>query len=99
MCNFAKPNIDLERVKKSLQKLKLDHLNSDTRKQIESICAKYSDIFYIDGDKLGTTNIMTQSIELKPNTKPYTLLHSSKPVIAIGKEVKKMLNDDIIETT
>lgn len=100
--SFVKPDNSVKRVKKLLQILNLDHLESDIRRQIECICAKYSDIFYLDGDKLGTTNIMTQSITLQNNVKPiyvkpYRLPNALKP--KIDKQIKKMLDDDIIEPT
>lgn len=100
--SFVKSNSSVERVTKLLQILKLDHLDADIHKQILGICAKYSDIFYLEGDKLSTTNIMTQSIDLKTNTKPiyvkpYRLPNAMKP--EVDKQIRKMLADDIIEET
>lgn len=100
ICEFNQSQNSVERVKKLLNTLKLNHLKGDERKQIESICAKYSDIFYLDGDSLGTTSIMKQSINLQPGTKPiyvkpYRLPQSLKP--EINNQIKKMLEEDIIE--
>jgi hypothetical protein len=61
ICDFQKSSQGVGRVKKLLSSLKLNHLNDADRKLIESICAKYADVFYLDGDKLGTTNILNQS--------------------------------------
>lgn len=100
ICLFNKSETGLERVKKLLSELNLSHLNSSDRKELEIICAKYSDIFFLQGDKLGTANVVEQSITIKPNTmpvytKPYRLPQSSKS--EINKQVEKMLQDNIIE--
>lgn len=97
---MKKKNVD--RVKKLLPKLQLSHLNPDDRKDIEIICAKFSDIFFLEGDKLGTANVVDQSITVKPNTKPvytkpYRLPESLKP--EINKQIQRMLDDDIIEAS
>lgn len=100
VCSFNKSEQGVERVKKLLPQLKLTHLNNNDRKQIEIICAKYADIFFLEGDKLGTANVAEQSITVKPNTnpvyiKPYRLPQSLK--LEINKQVQKMLDEDIIE--
>lgn len=101
-CNFMKSEKTVDRVIKVLESLNFSHLNSEEKKSIQNICAKYSDIFYIEGDKLGTTNILQQSITVKPNTqpiytKPYRLAESLKP--EIRKQIQKLIEDDIIEPT
>ncbi|KAG6453944.1 hypothetical protein O3G_MSEX008407 [Manduca sexta] len=100
ICQFNNSIIDVFRIQTLLSQLKLDYLNEEERQSIEAICAKYSDVFYIDGDKLSTTNIYEQSITVKPNFTPvyvkqYRLPQSLKPEIA--KQVNKMIDDDIIE--
>lgn len=47
-----------DRVEKVLNKLDLKHLNSEEKDHIQRICAKYSDIFYLEGETLSTTNLM-----------------------------------------
>lgn len=99
---FDKPPVNADRVKKLFNELKLDYLNSEEQLEIEKICAKFSDIFHLEGDKLSTCNIYEQSIVLKPNTVPvykkqYRLPKSQKG--EIQKQIKKMLEDDIIEET
>jgi hypothetical protein len=102
LCTLNKTQTNVNRVKQLLPQLNLNHLNLEERKSIEIICAKFSDIFYLEGDTLTTTNIMSQSIALKPDikpiyTKPYRLPQALKP--EIDKQIKKMLREDIIEET
>lgn len=98
--SFDKSNANANRAETLLSLLELKHLNSEEKSSIETICTKYSDLFFLPGDKLTTTNIYEQSITLRPNVtstyvKPYRLPQSMKP--EIDRQVKQMLKDDIIE--
>lgn len=100
LCNFECNSNSLERAKLLLNILKLNDLNSEERKSIQDLCSKYSDVFFLPGDKLTTTNIYEQSITLKPNTSPvyvkqYRLPHSLKN--EVNKQIQKMIDSDIIE--
>lgn len=102
ICQFNKCKSNAERANTLLGLLKLDHLHPTERGTIQAICTKYNDIFHLPGDKLTTTNSYEHNIYLKPDaspvfTKPYRLPHSQKP--EINKQIKKMLQDDIIEET
>lgn len=99
---FENPVVNSNRVKNLFKELKLSYLNNEEQLEIEKICAKFSDIFHLEGDKLTTCNIYEQSIHLKPNTVPvytkqYRLPNSQKG--EIKKQIQKMLDDDIIEET
>lgn len=79
--------------------LNLKHLNNEEKSSIETICTKYSDVFFLPGE-LETTNVYEQSITLRPNVtptyvKPYRLPQSMKP--EIDRQIKQMLRDNIIE--
>lgn len=100
ICTFEKPIQNAERVKALFKLLNLKHLNSEEQQSIKNICAKYNDIFYLNGDKLTTTKIYKHSIALKPNTvplysKPYRLPHSQKR--EIKEQIDHMLKQGIIE--
>lgn len=100
ICNFDKNYVNADRVKRLFQSLQLNHLNLQDRISIENICAKYADVFYIDGDKLGVSNVYQQTIHLKDNVmpvyvKPYRLPKFQKA--EIDRQINKMLNEDIIE--
>lgn len=80
--------------------LNFDHLNSEETSSIQNICAKFSDVFHLPNDKLSTTNLYEQSIQLKPGadpvyTKQYRLPFSQRE--EIETQVKKMLSENIIE--
>lgn len=100
ICSFDKTKNDADRVKQLFSILNLKNLNKEEQISIENLCAKYSDIFYLPGDKLTTTNIYEHSISLKPNTtsvftKPYRLPHAQKG--EIKQQIDNMLNEGIIE--
>lgn len=93
---------DKIRASKLLEELKLNHLSGSDEKAIKQICLKYSDIFCLKGDKLGTTNVYCPSLTVKPNiqpafSKPYRLPFSQKEEVC--KQVENMLKDGIIEET
>lgn len=101
ICTFDKcDSLDQNRVKTLLSRLQLQTLNIEERVTIQNLCAKFSDIFYLPGDKLTTTDIYTHSISLKPNVnpvyiKPYRLPHAQKN--EIQKQLNQMLDEGIIE--
>lgn len=100
ICTFEKGEVNADRVKKLFSVLKLNHLNLEEQISIENICAKYSDIFFLLGDKLGITNLYEQSIQIKENVtpsyrKPYRLPKAQK--MEIDRQIRQMLEDDIIE--
>lgn len=101
LCSFNKcEKINADRVKKLFKLLNLTGLNSEEQVSIENICAKYSDIFLLPGDKLTTTNIYKHHIYLKPNvdpvySKPYRLPYSQKT--EINNQLNNMLKEGIIE--
>ena len=100
-CSFDKcDNNDANRVKQLFSLLQLKHLNKEEQISLENLCAKFSDIFCLPGDKLTTTDIYQQKITLKPNVesvyvKPYRL-----PVFQKGeikRQIDEMLKEGIIE--
>lgn len=100
ICQFNRPIINSERVKSLFSLIKLEHLTDEEQKSIENICAKFPDIFHLPGDRLTTTSLYQQTIELKPQTtpvyvKPYRMPHSQKS--EINKQIESMLEDGIIE--
>lgn len=100
ICQFNTPTVNADRVKMLFSQLNLKGLNTEEQMSIERICAKYPDIFHLPGDKLSTTPIYEQTIDLKPPsrpiyTKPYRLPYSQKS--EIDNQIKNMLNDGIIE--
>ncbi|KAJ8709933.1 hypothetical protein PYW07_009299 [Mythimna separata] len=100
ICHFSKPVMNADRVKNLFSLLKLNGLNEEEMKSIENICAKFPDVFHLPGDKLSTTPLCQQTIELKAHatpvyTKPYRLPYAQKA--EVDKQIQKMLDDGIIE--
>lgn len=101
LCTFEQcGNINADRVRKLFSLLSLKHLNEEEQITIENICAKFSDIFLMPGDKLTTTNIYKHKISLLPNaqpvfSKPYRIPYSQKP--EVNKQISNMLREGIIE--
>ena len=91
---------DLERLEKLSAALDLNHLNQEEKYSMLGICKQFNDIFYLDGDKLGTTDIGEHAIHLKEyvepiKSKPYRLPQSQKE--EINKQCSEMLQEKIIE--
>lgn len=100
VCVFEKTQKNADRVKKLFSLMKLKHLNNEEQETIENICAKYSDIFYLPGDQLTTTDIYTHTISVKSKTNPvfskqYRLPYSQKD--EVKRQINKMLEEGIIE--
>lgn len=100
LCNFQKSDVNGERVRSLLSQLSLNHLNSEERVSIENICAKFSEVFHLPNDKLTTSNLYDQTIQLKSNAEPvyvkqYRLPYSQRS--EVEKQIQKMLSDNIIE--
>lgn len=101
ICSFESPDIlNVDRLKELFNCLKLGKLNLEEQKSLENLCAKFSDIFFLPGDRLTTTNIYKHNIIVKPNTvplytKPYRLPHAHKDIIQ--NELDNMLKQGIIE--
>lgn len=100
ICILNENKIDANRVKQLFSSLKLNYLNKEEQASIENLCAKYSDVFFLNGDKLTTTPIYKHTIHLKPGTdtvysKPYRLPYSQKA--EKQKQIDEMLKQGIIE--
>lgn len=102
VCKFTEENPSTDRVKKLFSLLDLSYMNKEEQISIENICAKYTDVFHLPGDKLSVTNLLEHSITLKDNVtpvyvKPYRIPHSLKN--EVEKQIQDMLKNDIIEET
>lgn len=76
-----------------------DALDEMQAKQVTNLCSKYKDVFSIAGE-LGETSLVQHDIELEPNAQPVVEALRRRPLIhrqEAEKQVKKMLEDGIIE--
>lgn len=88
-----------ERLDKITKCLKTDHLNAVEKDSLIKICHEFNHIFYIDGDKLTSTNAITHKIPTTLNvpihTKTYRFPEIHKE--EVNKQIKQMLEENIIE--
>lgn len=85
-----------------MSKLNLSNFNKEERIiNIESLFAKYPDIFYLEGDKLlSTTDIYQHLNKVRPDiqpffSKPYRFSHALKN--EINNQIDQMFKENIIE--
>lgn len=68
--NFEECQNSAERVKTLFLLLNLSYLNKEEETSIANICAKFTDVFHLPGDKLNTMNLYEQEMHINPNTAP-----------------------------
>lgn len=98
--NFETNSMTVSRVDSVLDKINTKSLSREEKTSIEKICAKYADVFHLEGDPLTVTNLYKHKITLKENTspvyvKPYRIPQAQKA--EVHEQVTKLLKDDIIE--
>ena len=82
--------------------LKTGHLTTSEKKWLEDLCLNYTDIFFLEGDKLTTTPVGKQEIRLKDGTKPIYVKPYRNPIHLrklVMDHVRKLWCEDIIEPT
>lgn len=100
-CQFSDSAVrSSDRIKKLFSLLKLDYLGKEEQLAIEQVCAKFSDVFHLPGDKLTYTNIYEQKITLKDNVCPvyrkqYRIPFAQKN--EVNRQVDEMLKNNVIE--
>lgn len=80
--------------------LRIEHLNKEETESIERICSEFSDIFYLEGDKLTNTMSIEHEIRTPVEHPPiyqrqYRLPHNQRDEIT--KQIKQMESNGIIE--
>lgn len=75
ICTFQESKVNADRVKKLFSQLQLDNLNKEEQCSIEKLCAKYADIFYLEGDRLTTTDIYEHTINYNRILVQYLVNH------------------------
>lgn len=93
-------NNDVSRIDRIKKLIKSNHMNALERESIFKICEQYTEIIYLEEDKLTHTNPIKHTIKLKPDNrpiykKPYRLLFSQQA--EINKQISKMESDNIIQ--
>ena len=90
---------DKSRHERVLNKLRIDHLNSEEKTSLKEICFDYQDVFFLPGDRLSCTSAVKHTIHLEPgtvpiNTRPYRLPESQRE--EIHRQVTNLLEEGII---
>jgi hypothetical protein len=90
---------DKSRYERVLNKLRMDHLNSEERTSLGEICFNYQHVFFLPGDRLSCTSAVKPTIHLKPGTVPintrlYRLPESQRK--EIDRQVTNVLEEGII---
>ncbi|KAL4123449.1 hypothetical protein QTP88_015627 [Uroleucon formosanum] len=91
---------NLERFERLKQELRVEQLNKEEQESVYNICAEYTDIFYLEGDKLTSTSSIMHEIKTPIDNAPiyqrqYRLPHSQRE--EINKQINKMYDEGIIE--
>lgn len=100
----VKDNLNIEggRIDKLEKLIKTEHLNSEERNSIVDLCSNFSDIFFLEGDLLTATDIVTHTIKtprcMKPiNIRPYRLPWAYQE--EIEKHILEMKTSKIIQNS
>lgn len=98
--NVSNSNIKhSNRIEELITKVKIGNISHKTQKNLYKLMMNYNDVFHISEDRLTANNFYEQSIELIDNTSVYIpnykQIHSQQT--EINSQVKKMLDDGIIE--
>lgn len=78
--------------------IKTDNLTNNQIEEVRKLCHEFSEAFYIEGDKLQTTDIYQHSIKLKPDidtvfVKQYRIPETQKA--EIDKQINSLLDTNI----
>jgi transposase InsO family protein len=98
-CTRTDPKIASTREREVLSRLRTDHLNAEERANLENLCTRYSDIFYIDGENLTFTNKIKHHIRTTDEVPVYTKSYRY-PFVHRGEvreQIEKMLRQGIIQ--
>lgn len=91
--------IDQSRFDNVLKNLRLEHLNQEESKLIQDLCISYSDIFFLEGDKLSFTSAIKHEINIGDNkpifTKSYRYPQIHKQ--EVKSQIQTMLDQGIIK--
>lgn len=91
--------IPSDRVQAVLSRLRTDHLNAEELANLRNLCARYADVFYLEGEPLTFTNKIKHKIrtsdEIPVHTKSYRYPYVHRQ--EIREQISKMLEQNIIQ--
>lgn len=86
------------RARDVLSRLRTDHMNAEEKANIEALCSRYSDVFYLEGEQLSFTNKIkhcintTDEIPIYTKSYRYPFVHRNE----VRDQISKMLEQGII---
>lgn len=87
-----------DRTKEVLSRLRTDHLNPEELANLRALCARYSDVFYLEGEPLTFTNKIKHKIkttdEMPVHAKNYRYPYIHKQ--EVKDQINKMLEQNIV---
>lgn len=87
-----------DRAREVLGRLRTDHMNAEEKANIEALCTRYADVFYLDGEPLTFTNKIrhriktTDEVPVHTKTYRYPFVHRQE----VRDQISKMLEQGII---
>lgn len=95
----AKNNKSSDKRKSKLETILEDKIPEYVKPTMTELCKEFSDIFYLDGDKLSINNFYEQKLQLVDNypvyVKNYRTPYSQK--LEVSNQIKNLLKNDLIE--
>lgn len=81
-----------------LSRLRTDHMNAEEKANIEALCSRYADVFYLEGEPLSFTNKIKHCIKTTDDTPIYTKSYRYPYVHRqeVRDQIAKMLDQGII---
>ena len=77
----------------------MDHLNSEEKFHVEELVEKYSDQFYLEGDEIGCTDVLTHRIHLTHDVpireKQYKIPYNLRQ--EVDRQVEQLYKNGIIQ--
>lgn len=90
----------VNRYEKIKQVVDLSLLNEEEKKEIFPILDEFSDVFFLEGDKLEKNTALEHEIEIEGSKKPLNLRQYKIPFALRGEmdaQIRKMIDADLIE--
>lgn len=94
----TRTNQPSSRAQEVVSRLRLDHLNEEEKANLRTLCSRYSDVFYLEGEPLTFTNKIkhrirtTDEVPIHTKSYRYPFVHRQE----VRDQIAKMLDQGII---
>lgn len=89
-----------DRYSRLMKDIDISHLNVEERKKLEELLMEFSDVFFLEGDKLENNVEFEHEIQLREGAKPVKMKQWKVPFALkeeMDKSIKDLLEKDLIE--